>query len=39
MMPIEALVPVGDKQIAGRTTRFDLGAKAELIDRSSWLMP
>ncbi len=39
MMPIEAIVPVGDKQVTGRTTRFDLGAKEERIDRSSWVMP
>ena len=39
MMPIEAVVPVGNKQITGRTTRFDLGAREERIDRSSWVMP
>lgn len=39
MMPIEAIVPVGDKQIAGRTTRFDLGAKEAQVDRNIWVMP
>jgi len=39
LMPIEAAVPVGDKQITGRTTHLDLGAKAGLADRSSWIMP
>lgn len=39
MMPIEAIVPVGDKQIAGRTTRFDLGAKEAQVDRNTWVMP
>ncbi len=39
MMPIEAIVPVGDKQITGRTTRFDLGAKEAPIDRNGWVMP
>jgi len=39
LMPIEATVPAGDKQIAGRTTRLELGARKELVDRSSWVMP
>lgn len=39
LMPIESTVPVGDKQISGRTTRLELGAQAELVDRSSWVMP
>jgi hypothetical protein len=39
LMPIESTVPVGDKQITGRTTRLELGAKEELVDRSSWVMP
>jgi len=39
MMPIESTVPVGDKQITGHTTRFDLATKGKLVDRSSWAMP
>ena len=38
LMPIEAIVPVGDKTIAGRTTRLDLGSEAQ-VDRNSWVMP
>jgi hypothetical protein len=39
MMPIEIAVPVGDKQMTGRTTRLELGAREELVDRNSWIMP
>ena len=39
LMPIESTVPVGDKQITGRTTRLERGAKENLVDRSSWVMP
>jgi hypothetical protein len=39
LMPIEATVPVGDKQITGRTTRLDLGTTQARVDRSSWVMP
>ncbi len=39
LMPIEITVPVGDKQMTGRTTRLDLGAREELVDRNTWVMP
>lgn len=39
LMPIEATVAVGDKQITGRTTRLDLDAKEAQVDRSTWVMP
>jgi hypothetical protein len=39
LMPIEIAVPVGDKQMTGRTTRLELGARQELVDRNSWVMP
>jgi hypothetical protein len=39
IMPIEATAPIGDKQITGRTTRLELGASEELVDRNSWVMP
>jgi hypothetical protein len=39
LMPIEIAVPVGDKPMTGRTTRLELGARQELVDRNSWVMP
>lgn len=39
MMPIEAIVPVGDKKITGRTTRLDLDGSEAQVDRNSWVMP
>ena len=39
MMPIEIAVPVGDKQMTGRTTRLELRAREEIVDRNSWVMP
>ena len=32
-------VPIGDKQMTGRTTRLELGARDEVVDRNSWVMP
>jgi hypothetical protein len=39
LMPIEIAVPVGDKQMTGRTTRLELRAREELVDRNSWVLP
>jgi hypothetical protein len=36
---IEAIVPVADKKITGRTTRLDLSASEAQVDRNSWVMP